>query len=79
MFKTTISKAIGALALSGALLTPTASADAATYVWVRDLHPDMYDYSYDPVTKRAQVWTDSRNYFIVSCDIVEYGKYMVKI
>lgn len=45
MLKSKISKMVGSLALSGAILIPAVSANAWTeYVYVKDLYPDAVDY-----------------------------------
>ncbi|WP_035428574.1 hypothetical protein [Bacillus sonorensis] len=73
-----LKKSVGTVAVTAAILFSALPASAAEYVWVRDAYPNMYDYVYDSVHKRVQIWRDSKNYFYVDCDLVEYGKCFVK-
>ncbi|GAB0169225.1 transcriptional regulator [Lysinibacillus sp. CTST325] len=82
MFKSKISKMVGSLALSGAILIPAVSANAWTeYVYVKDLYPNAEHFVFvnsgandKYVIVQERGWDDRIYETKVKCDKMMDGK-----
>lgn len=80
MKKSTIKKAVVAVAFSASMLFSMNTASAAKLEWVRDAYPDQWNYVLVKINGKnyTQVWENSKDYFLVECKELTGGKCWVE-